>query len=119
MAGKYDIPLIFTDYREMIKKGDLHAVIVSTPDDLHYPMTMSALNAGLHVLCEKPLANSASQASWVAEMPSAEEARCRRRRVTAFTSPADFTTCLSTTGPSSSNTTTDPRITVLNCLAKG
>lgn len=62
MAGKYEIPQVFTDYRDMIDTGSLDAVIVSTPDDLHYPMTMKALDAGLHVLCEKPLAMNATQA---------------------------------------------------------
>ena len=62
MAKKYGIPSVFTDYREMIEKGDLHAVEIVTPDDLHYPMTMDALDAGLHVLCEKPLALNAAHA---------------------------------------------------------
>jgi predicted dehydrogenase len=62
MAAKYDIPLVFTDYREMIEKGDLDAVVVATPEDLHYPMTMDALDAGLHVLCEKPMALNAGHA---------------------------------------------------------
>jgi predicted dehydrogenase len=71
MATKYDIPLIFTDYRQMIEKGNLDAVIVSTPDDLHYPMTMDALDAGLHVLCEKPLALSLAQAEEMVEKAEA------------------------------------------------
>jgi predicted dehydrogenase len=58
MAKKYGIPLAFTDYREMIDKGNLNAVVVVTPDDLHYPMTMDALDAGLHVLCQKPLSST-------------------------------------------------------------
>ena len=62
MAKKYEIPCVFTDYREMIEKGDLQAIVIVTPDDLHYPMTMDALDAGLHVLCEKPLALNAEQA---------------------------------------------------------
>ncbi|HJZ45700.1 MAG TPA: Gfo/Idh/MocA family oxidoreductase, partial [Roseiflexaceae bacterium] len=62
MAKKYDIPLVFTDYRDMIARGNLHALVISTPDDLHYPITMDALDAGLHVLCEKPLALNAAQA---------------------------------------------------------
>ncbi|GAG40971.1 unnamed protein product, partial [marine sediment metagenome] len=40
MAKKYEVPLVFTDYREMIEKGNLQAVVVAAPDDLHYPMTM-------------------------------------------------------------------------------
>lgn len=62
MAQKYDIPNVYTDYRELIEKADLHAVVIAVPDDLHYPMTMDALDAGLHVLCEKPLACNADQA---------------------------------------------------------
>ena len=62
MAKKYEIPSVFTDYREMIEKGSLQAIVIATPEDLHYPMTMNALNAGLHVMCEKPLAFNAKQA---------------------------------------------------------
>jgi predicted dehydrogenase len=61
-ANKYDIPRVFADYREMIAKGHLDALVVATPDDLHYPITMEALDAGLHVLCEKPLALDTTQA---------------------------------------------------------
>ncbi len=46
---------VFTDYREMIASG-LDAVIIVTPDQLHKEMCLFALDAGLHVLCEKPLA---------------------------------------------------------------
>lgn len=56
IAKKYDIPQVFTDYQAMIAQGDLHALVVVAPDDLHYQITMAALEAGLHVLCEKPLA---------------------------------------------------------------
>jgi predicted dehydrogenase len=62
MATKYEIPHVFTDYREMIAQGNLQAIVILTPDDEHFPMTMAALDAGLHVLCEKPLARSAAQA---------------------------------------------------------
>ncbi len=71
MAKKYGIPLIFNDFREMIDKGDLDAVVVATPDDLHYPMTMNALDAGLHVLCEKPVALNAQQAKEMYEKADA------------------------------------------------
>jgi len=62
MATKYDIPLISSDYREVIDKGNLDALLVVTPDDTHHAITMHALDAGLHVLCEKPLAFNARQA---------------------------------------------------------
>ena len=63
VAGKYSIPQAFTDYQTMIERAGLDALIISTPDDLHYPIAMSALDAGLHVLCEKPLALDVAQAS--------------------------------------------------------
>jgi predicted dehydrogenase len=53
---------VFTDYRAMLENGNLHALVVVTPDDLHYAITMHALAADLHVLCEKPLALTARQA---------------------------------------------------------
>ena len=62
MARKYDVPNVYTDYRALIEKGDLHAVVVAVPDDVHYPMTVHALDKGLYVLCEKPLAHRADQA---------------------------------------------------------
>lgn len=61
MAKKYGIPQVFSDYRTMIEKGNLDAVVVITPDNMHYEMTMYALEYKLNVLCEKPLAMNAIQ----------------------------------------------------------
>ncbi|GAB6934302.1 MAG: Gfo/Idh/MocA family oxidoreductase [Bacillota bacterium] len=52
----------YTDWRAMLKRGDLDAVSVCTPNDLHGPITIAALEAGIHVLCEKPMATSAEEA---------------------------------------------------------
>ena len=62
LAAKFDIPQVFTDYQTMITAGNLDAVVIATPDDLHYPMTMAVIDAGLHILCEKPLALTVEQA---------------------------------------------------------
>ena len=62
VAARHGISAVFTDYREMIGRGDLDAIIIVARDELHHPMTMDALDAGLHVLCEKPLASTAAQA---------------------------------------------------------
>lgn len=72
LAGEYQIAQVFTDYEQMIKNGRLDGIIVASPDDLHYPMTMTALKAGLHVLCEKPMASTVAQAQQMLE--AAEEA---------------------------------------------
>ena len=62
LANKFGVKKTFTDYRQMLDEGKLDAVIICTPEDLHHPMTMSALDKGLHVLCEKPMAFTADQA---------------------------------------------------------
>ena len=62
LARQFAIPQVFTDYRALIEQGRLDAVVIAPPDDLHYVMTMDALDAGLHVLCEKPMALTAGQA---------------------------------------------------------
>lgn len=61
LARKFGVSKAFTDYRRMLDE-DLDAVIICTPEDQHYPMTMAALDKGLHVLCEKPLAFTANEA---------------------------------------------------------
>lgn len=75
IATKYGIPQVFTDYHAMIEQGQLDALIVATPDDLHYPITLAALDAGLHVLCEKPLAYTAEQARVMVEKAEAAKVK--------------------------------------------
>lgn len=55
-AKDFEVPASYLDYREMYEKEDLDAVIICTPNDLHAPATIAALEKGLHVLCEKPMA---------------------------------------------------------------
>ena len=71
LAARFNIPEIYQDYREMFARAKLDAVLVSIPDDLHYPVVMAALDAGLHVLCEKPLASTAAQALEMTEKAAA------------------------------------------------
>jgi predicted dehydrogenase len=50
------------DFHSILKDASIDAVHVCTPNALHFPMAMAALNAGKHVLCEKPLATSVDEA---------------------------------------------------------
>jgi len=61
IARRFDIPCVFTNYRDMLKASELDAVSVATPVYLHHSMTLEALDAGKHVLCEKPLALNVQQ----------------------------------------------------------
>ena len=56
------IPASYTDYKEMFEKENLDAVSVCTWNAAHAPATIDALNAGIHVLCEKPMAMNTEQA---------------------------------------------------------
>jgi predicted dehydrogenase len=67
-AGRWNIPHVFTDYGAMIDSGLINAVIVATLNDTHYPITMRALEAGLHVLCEKPLGLTYAEAKGMADL---------------------------------------------------
>lgn len=63
---------LFEDYHELLQSGLVDAVSVATPVYLHGPMTLAALQAGCHVLCEKPMAMSqAESAEMVAAAQSA------------------------------------------------
>ena len=62
MAAKYGITRTYTDCNEMLKLKELDAVSVCTWNSAHAPCTIAALNAGKHVLCEKPMATSAAEA---------------------------------------------------------
>jgi predicted dehydrogenase len=55
LGEKYKCPS-FTDHREMVKKENLDAVMISTPHFFHPPVVLDAFEAGVHVMCEKPLA---------------------------------------------------------------
>lgn len=68
MADKWNIPHVYTDYKAMIESGNIQAVIVATSNDGHFPITMKALEAGLHVLCEKPMGLTYTEARQMAEM---------------------------------------------------
>jgi len=50
------------DYRGFLSDPAIDAVHICTPNALHFPMAMAALEAGKHVLCEKPLATSVAEA---------------------------------------------------------
>jgi predicted dehydrogenase len=61
-AEPHKIDHVSDDWAEMIATQDLDLVCVATPTDTHLPMTLAALDAGAHVLCEKPTAMNAGEA---------------------------------------------------------
>lgn len=57
-AEKWNIPHAFGSYQEMLDSGKVDAVYISLPNHLHAEWSIRALQAGVHVLCEKPFALS-------------------------------------------------------------
>jgi predicted dehydrogenase len=62
-AKAHGIPLAFDDYRAMLAEANLDLVCIATPVATHAPMTLAALEAGCHVLCEKPMAMDVREAT--------------------------------------------------------
>ncbi len=61
-AREYHVPNAYDDYRAMLAHERLDLVSIVTPPYLHKEMTLAALEAGAHVLCEKPMAMNVGEA---------------------------------------------------------
>lgn len=61
-ADKYGASHVFADYRDLCALDGLDAISIAVPNYLHAPFTLAALEAGLHVLCEKPMATTLEDA---------------------------------------------------------
>ena len=61
-AEKYGIPKVYGSYGEMMTDSEVEAVYIATPNNLHYENCRMCLEAGKHVLCEKPFTLSTEQA---------------------------------------------------------
>lgn len=62
VAARYRIPNIYDDYQELFADRQIDAVTLAVPPFLHHPMALAAMEAGLHLLVEKPLARTAAEA---------------------------------------------------------
>ena len=64
---RFDLPHAYAVAEELIDNGDLDAVSIAVPNVFHADMAVSALNAGKHVLLEKPMAMNYAEAAGIAE----------------------------------------------------
>ena len=73
-ANRWKIPSFATDYRRLLDRKDIDAVVVGIPNDLHRAVVVAAADAGKHVILEKPLAHTLGDADDIVKA-------CRKRKV--------------------------------------
>jgi glucose-fructose oxidoreductase len=63
LARRYAVPRVcgYAQVEELFASGDIDAVYIALPNDMHHEYTLKAARAGLHVLCEKPMAVSSRE----------------------------------------------------------
>jgi len=81
IGGKYQIASRYSDYRKMLDEASIDAVCVATPDFAHFEPVKAVLEAGKHVLCEKPFTTELNEADELLEM---SRARTNQRLQVAF-----------------------------------
>lgn len=67
-ADEFGAEQAFDDYQSMFAQANLNIVYISAPVKEHFPIAKAALEAGIHVLCEKPLAMNATEAKALAAL---------------------------------------------------
>ena len=68
VAQSWDVPRAYRDIEEVVADPQVQVVHVCTPNHLHRPMAQAALQAGKHVVCEKPLATTLEDATALASL---------------------------------------------------
>ncbi len=61
LARRFEIPRLYREYQELLDQDDIDAVSIAVPNILHKPVAIAALEAGKHVLIEKPLARNTAE----------------------------------------------------------
>lgn len=67
-AARHDIPHTFTRLEEMLESGCIDALYIATPNYIHATQAKAAMERGIHVLCEKPMASNAREATEMAQL---------------------------------------------------
>jgi predicted dehydrogenase len=72
VGAKFNVPLITDSYEEILKDPTIDVIDVATGNDAHFQVSMDAINAGKHVLCEKPVNRDARETQRLADLAKAK-----------------------------------------------
>ena len=75
LGAGFFVPTIATDYRDILRDPAIDAVHICTPNTQHFAMAKDALQAGKHVLCEKPLATSVAEGEELVALAAKQRVR--------------------------------------------
>lgn len=67
LAAEYAVPVVTGDYRELLERSDVEAVVIATPDCTHAEIAIDALQAGKAVLLQKPMARNSAECRRILE----------------------------------------------------
>ena len=80
----------FSDHRAMLEEAGIDAVSVGVPNVLHRPIAVDCLQAGKHVLCEKPLSINAREGQKIADAAAKYKVKCMVGQVNRFRGDSQF-----------------------------
>ena len=72
-AEKHNIPQAFSDYRDLLRSPDVDVVHITAPNRFHCEMSLAALKAGKHCVCEKPLAMNTRETARILKQAEASQ----------------------------------------------
>ncbi len=73
IADKYDIPRVYFDIQNLLKREELDGIFICTPNNFHYPMALASLDKGIPTLVEKPVALNSEQAQRLHEKAKSKD----------------------------------------------
>src|SRR5580704_8841132 len=85
LADHFSVKRVEADYRKVLEDPSIDAVHICTPNAQHFPMALEALEAGKHVVCEKPLATTVEEArTLVAAAAKAKRRDCLNHNLRSY-----------------------------------
>ncbi len=90
LAEKYNVPAVYSDYSEMLRKEKLDLISICTPNSLHHDQILEAIRAGVNIHCEKPLALNIDEVLSIKEALETSDAKLVVGMNNRFTNEAVF-----------------------------